>query len=127
MIGDMRMPLGRHRGQPLSSLPSDYLLWLGTLDNLHAPLRAALDHEMTMRRDEERTRRCGTGPVGAVLNPEVAAAAQRIVQARYRQTAREAHPDRGGATAEIQAVDEAAGVLRRWLNLVNPQGRRRSA
>ena len=43
------MPFGLHKGKPLGSLPSDYLLWLGCLDDLRQPLLGAVLKEMGSR------------------------------------------------------------------------------
>lgn len=128
MSGEMRMPFGRYKGWALSQVPVSYLSWLDSLGDLREPLRTAVDRELRMRHQEEHARRCGSGPIGQVLSPETAIAAERIVREGYRIAALESHPDRGGDTASMQAINEAAEVLRRWLGRVSPaQGRRRSA
>lgn len=43
------MPFGKHRGTPLAELPSEYLLWLGCLDDLRQPLLKHVLHEMGRR------------------------------------------------------------------------------
>lgn len=43
------MPFGKHRGTPLAALPSEYLLWLGCLDDLRPPLLTHVLHEMGRR------------------------------------------------------------------------------
>lgn len=43
---------------------------------------------------------------------ELREAASRIARAGYRQVALEVHPDRGGDTAAMQAVNAAAALLR---------------
>jgi len=43
------MPFGLHKGKPLDTLPDDYLLWLGCLDDLRQPLLGAVLREMGRR------------------------------------------------------------------------------
>lgn len=43
------MMFGKHKGLPLEDLPSDYLLWLGCLDDLREPLLGAVLTEMGRR------------------------------------------------------------------------------
>lgn len=44
-----RMPFGKLKGTPLDELPSEYLLWLGCLDDLRQPLLGAVLREMGRR------------------------------------------------------------------------------
>ena len=113
------MAFGRYRGEPLSAIPTDYLDWLVTVD-LRPPLRVAVERELRIREDAERERRTATGPVGPVLDPETAAVAERIIRDGYRVAAMESHPDRGGDTQEMQAVNEAIETLRSLLARVSP-------
>lgn len=43
------MPFGKYKGSLLKDLPSDYLLWLGTRDDLRQPLLGAVLREMGRR------------------------------------------------------------------------------
>ena len=43
------MPFDAHKGKRLEDLPSDYLLWLGCLDDLRQPLLGAVLKEMGRR------------------------------------------------------------------------------
>lgn len=43
------MPFGQHKGERLEALPSDYLLWLGCLDDLRQPLLGHVLKEMARR------------------------------------------------------------------------------
>lgn len=44
-----RMPFGVHKGTPLDQLPSDYLLWVGCLNDLRQPLLGHILKEMGRR------------------------------------------------------------------------------
>ena len=43
------MPFGKFKGMPLEELPSEYLLWLGTLSDLRQPLLGHVLQEMGRR------------------------------------------------------------------------------
>lgn len=43
------MPFGKHRGTPLAELPTEYLVWLGCLDDLRPPLLKQVLHELCWR------------------------------------------------------------------------------
>lgn len=109
------MPFGRHKGQPLSALPDDYLDWLASLD-LRPPLRRAVEAEQARRAARDNAG-AGRSTAAAITDPVVARAASRIVQAGYRTAAMEAHPDRGGDTATMQAINRAAELLRRFVGV----------
>jgi hypothetical protein len=46
---DMLMPFGKYKGQDLSALPDEYLLWLSANIPLRDPLRSAVAEEITER------------------------------------------------------------------------------
>jgi hypothetical protein len=89
------MPFGRYRGQPLSALPSDYLQWLLTLDDLREPLRSSIRDEVA--------RRSGARPDPRIVE-DVIAAGQRSLAKRH-------HPDTGGSHESMLAVRQAC----EWL------------
>jgi hypothetical protein len=43
------LPFGRHRGEPLSSVPTDYLAWLARTVPLSSGLRGAVAAELQRR------------------------------------------------------------------------------
>jgi uncharacterized protein (DUF3820 family) len=43
------MPFGKYKGAPLDELPSEYLLWLGCLNDLRQPLLGQVLKEMARR------------------------------------------------------------------------------
>ena len=45
----MLMPFGKYKGQDLSALPDEYLLWLSANIPLRDPLRSAVAKEITER------------------------------------------------------------------------------
>jgi Putative quorum-sensing-regulated virulence factor len=48
------MPFGKHKGRPISALPTGYLCWLTTLDDLKWYLREAVEAELERRPDARR-------------------------------------------------------------------------
>lgn len=99
------MPFGKYRGVEIAELPDDYLGWLLSLGaELREPLRTAV---MAERRSRQRPR----GTVKALPEP-VVTAAQEIVNVGYRKLAAIHHPDRGGDTEAMTAVNLAVEWLR---------------
>ena len=46
----LRMPFGKHRGEPIEDLPSDYIDWaLANLDSLRPAIREEMEAQLTMR------------------------------------------------------------------------------
>jgi uncharacterized protein (DUF3820 family) len=53
------VPFGKYRGTPLSDVPEDYLLWLGTRDDLRNPLLKNVLNEMARRlAEKDRQHEC---------------------------------------------------------------------
>jgi len=96
----VRMPFGRHRGEPLDRLPADYVEWLLTID-LREPLRAHVAQEAARRRGERPSR--------SAPDPVIAG---ELVSAGLHVLARRHHPDTGGSHTAMTAVTAAADWLR---------------
>ena len=46
----LRMPFGKHRGEPIEDLPSDYIEWsLANLDSLRPAIKEEMEAQLTMR------------------------------------------------------------------------------
>jgi len=92
------MPFGKHKGLPISSLPTDYLEWLATLGDLSGWLRAAVNQELASRNGESAATALVT--VRSVANDW------------YRRLAREFHPDKRGSSNEaMKAVNRGRKLL----------------
>jgi Putative quorum-sensing-regulated virulence factor len=101
------MAFGKHKGVLVCELPDEYLDWLHTRE-LREPLRSAVLQEWRWRfaaadRTTADTRRM----------------AESIIATGYRTLALEHHPDRGGATETMQAVNAAASWLRQTMRMVS--------
>lgn len=84
----MRMPFGKHRGTPVDELPENYLTWVWENVRLREPLRSAVEDALFLS--------CPPAPM-----PD-----QDVVKSIYRELAMKWHPDRGGTTSAMQAVNE---------------------
>ena len=89
----MKMPFGKYSGLDLADLPTSYLRWLLSLDDLREPLRSAAMSEYRGRYFEEPERAVSTLDADAI-------------KAIYRELAFKWHPDRGGTKEAMQAVNE---------------------
>ena len=109
------MPFGRHKGEPLSSMPDEYLDWLTTID-LRPRLRDAVHAEIRSRGDAEGTSSSRSGPtLLACPEPKVA---RELVSAGLRSVSHRYHPDKGGTHEDMLAVNSAA----QWLRTVVERG-----
>ncbi|NMC22092.1 MAG: hypothetical protein GYA33_16925 [Thermogutta sp.] len=121
----MRMPFGRYRGLPLSSVPESYLCWL--LDN--ADLSPTLERAVSERlgiEDLKRERRQLEAECQALAYERARLAAGKanvrpkiddaLIGRWYRELAKRFHPDHGGSHEGMKAVNEARDLL---LEIVN--------
>lgn len=91
------MPFGKHKGRDLSDVPDDYLDWLFFDIELREPLKSAVHREITKRDG---------------LNYTPAAPDAGRIKQIYRTLAVKWHPDKGGTTEAMQAVNEFYEALR---------------
>ena len=98
----MIMPFGKYSGVRLEDIPEDYLWWVvDTVKNrprLVKAIEAHLDGLYSQSKGDK-------GDVGDV------------VAEWYRRMAMRFHPDRGGSTAAMQAINEANEALKAMLGL----------
>jgi hypothetical protein len=103
----MKMPFGKHKGEPLAALPDGYLDWLVTID-LRPRLRAAVWNEIRRREDAAAGRAQGSSSL-TCPEPRVA---RELVGAGLRSLARRYHPDAGGSHEDMIRVTACADWLR---------------
>ena len=103
----MKMPFGKFRGVLIADLPDDYLGWLRGLGTLREPVRRAVETEWSLRFD------AGTAGQRGPLSGDARQMAEEIISAGYRKLAALNHPDHGGETNAMQAVNSACEWLRR--------------
>ena len=86
------MPFGKFKGSALAELPDNYLSWLWFEVGLREPLRSGVRQELEGRGLLDTKPSAGSLDLGAV---------QRI----YRELSFEFHPDRGGNTEAMKALN----------------------
>jgi hypothetical protein len=94
----MLMPFGKYKGREVSHVPVDYLRWMWEKVDLYGQLKDAVEAAVAFRssvRDERRL-------------PLDMDRAKSI----YRSIAFKWHPDRGGSTEAMQAVNEFYSALK---------------
>jgi hypothetical protein len=115
-VWDNVFTFGKHRGQPVTAVPSDYLDWcLRECRCLRAHLREAIEAELA-RRHGGHAKPHGNGAAAGA--PDLG----EMIAEWYRGLCLKYHPDRGGSKEEMQVVNEARDRL---LQLV--AGRRQGA
>jgi uncharacterized protein (DUF3820 family) len=102
------MPFGKHRGQPVASLPTDYLHWLVCNvrfqnDRLGQAVRA----ELRRRGDE-------TPPEDAMPGAD-RADLDALIKRWFAGLAMRYHPDRGGNHEAMVALNDAHDRLRELI------------
>lgn len=100
-----RMPFGKHKGEELADIPDDYLFWcLDHCTSMSPSLRKAIERHLNYE----------PLPInGAALDDDV----RNLVRAWYRDLAKRWHPDNGGSTDAMKAINDAHDLLRKILRL----------
>lgn len=109
----VRMPFGKHKGELLEDVPTDYLRWvLRTCTRLAFGLRLAIHQELAARPPEQSYTQAGspTRPGMPVDWPDV-------LRRWHRQLCLDFHPDRGGSTEAMQAINAAYDRLRKMVGV----------
>jgi hypothetical protein len=113
------MPFGKYAGQRLDEVPTDYLLWaLGEigprLDRHGLGLHQAIIDEVRRRdgQTDPDTNAWDAGVCGTLP-----ARMQPLIARWYRNLVLRWHPDRGGSTQAMQAVNDAHDRLRQMVGV----------
>jgi hypothetical protein len=108
------MPFGKHRGEFLVDIPTNYLAWvLRDCETAEWWLREAVQVEMERRIHETppaRGQRRGEERTGMMQVGD-------IIKRWWREMALRFHPDRGGDTKVMQAMNEAHERLKELAGL----------
>jgi hypothetical protein len=97
------MTFGRHKGQPLSEIPSDYLVWiLEHANNAKPYLRKAIEREMARREHDDNGKQHTAS--GNLTNG--------IIRTWFRELCLKFHPDRGGHVEAMKAINHAHDRLK---------------
>lgn len=106
MDNDWRMPFGKYEGARIAELPDGYLEWLAEQPWLRDPLRRRVAAELRARETPPAPPTTSTPPA------DIAADVADIVRTGFRRLAHARHPDHGGDTAAMAALNRAADWLR---------------
>jgi hypothetical protein len=126
-VPEIRLDFGKHAGKRLSEVPTDYLLWcLDNLRKLWPVYRQAMVAELARRGvrydddqagddrqaddDDDHARRNGDGASAGVPATVLAR-----VELWRKEMALRFHPDRGGSTEVMQALNLAYERLKQLL------------
>jgi len=108
MYGHWRMPFGKHKGRPLSDVPTDYLCWLLDECDLRPGFRRAVDAEL-------RGRLYGGAGRGDPGHAPPDDWLSEVLRRWYRELSLKYHPDRGGSHEAMVAVNDAHERLQRMV------------
>lgn len=105
---DVRMTFGKHKGRLLCDVPTDYLVW--ALNTIYEWRPWWLQREV----ERELDRRAGEPPPRPPRRPEAPPPADRsgVVKRWHREMVMRFHPDRGGSTEAMAAINHASDRLR---------------
>lgn len=57
MSETVRMPFGKHKGEPVEDLPADYIEWfLGNVERISPSLQREMEAQLAMKRGEGAAR-----------------------------------------------------------------------
>jgi hypothetical protein len=105
------MPWGKFEGEYLDDIPASYLRWvLDNCRNITPALRRAI-RETLQGSDRTQGGRGGPAYPPPANLPE-------IIRSWHRQLCLDYHPDRGGDTAVMQALNDAHDRLKKMVGLV---------
>lgn len=91
------MPFGKFKGEEIEDLPSSYLVFLiEQCDNLKPFLKEEIENELDFRFGKDKNM----------------PAVSKDVKAVYKKLALKYHPDKGGNTMAMQAVNEFYNLLK---------------
>lgn len=101
-----RMPFGKYKGVELSELPSNYVLYALETFDLPNELTQALSLNLFDRLISLPS--CGFYFENMVLTEGIA---EHKIKAVYRALSLKYHPDKGGSTDAMQAINEFRDLL----------------
>jgi len=122
---DAAFYFGKHNGQQVSEVPTQYLRWcVRTLTDIEPRLLESIREELTRRRHQDgqqahdenaRREREARANSARQYSPPVQWAG--IVREGYRGLALDFHPDRGGSNEAMRVINEAHDRLRQLVGV----------
>lgn len=110
------MPFGEHKGTPVARLPDGYLAWLNNRAELYGQLKVEVAREYARRFREEAEHSQIARQRLSGISPKMLDVCRKIVEAGYKDLAVKNHPDRGGDTRAMAAINQSVDILRRLLS-----------
>lgn len=115
-----KMPFGKHKGQSLKSIPSDYLLWLLKNIDLKEPLKSSvietLDtvHNIVVTKDDffDTVSDNSVPPWEEKDEPPWSVKlAKELVEAGFKALCKKYHPDKGGTHEDFIKLQSIRDIL----------------
>lgn len=103
------MPFGKYSGTCIDQLPDGYLQWLYWQDFLEPDIEQAVRNEVADRWPDKFEIKMIRHNPGSKSKPSINQAAIKSI---FRELALKCHPDHGGCTAAMQALNEFMERLR---------------
>jgi hypothetical protein len=104
------MPWGKYRGKPLAEIPESYLRWVLEEASASGPtLREAIRFELDLPSESD------------LDTQRLADSVRGVVRDVYRQMAIRFHPDRGGSTQAMSAINHMHDRLQEALSDTLPK------
>jgi uncharacterized protein (DUF3820 family) len=111
------MPFGKHKGRNLEVIPFEYLAWvLHHCHRMNDWMRRAIEAELERRIDSDgdeqvEIKKSHSQQPGTAINlPDV-------ISRWYRSLCMDYHPDRGGDTKVMQAINDAHDRLKKMVGV----------
>jgi hypothetical protein len=124
----MRMPFGKHKGEWVHDIPTDYLEWLVRNVELFGSLERAVHDTLRARGVEDSDEEYyysapppppppfnGAGTCIITLTAEQKALALPLAEKGFRAMAHECHPDKGGDPEVMKQLNLLMEALRKQL------------
>jgi hypothetical protein len=106
------MTFGKYRGELLCDIPTGYLRWLREVPDLNYRLREGVQAEL-QRREKAYSHQADSTGTGSRSLVDVRA----VIRKWYCELSLRWHPDRGGCTEAMQAINDAKCRLEKLLEV----------
>lgn len=109
------MPFGKHKGEPLGEVPTDYLVWVHAKRIRNPPwLLGAVEAELQRRRNRDRYS-SSPPPQQSQTTSGTSVQVADAVRRWFAKLALQYHPDRGGSVEAMRIVNQAHDLLKKEL------------
>lgn len=108
----MRMPFGKHKGEPVWALPDGYVQWLFFQDFLSSDLESEVAREVSVRWPHVSLALSNETYPDNGVNAEYM---KNIISSAFREVAQKFHPDRGGCCEIMKGINIMHEALQKRL------------